>query len=116
MFPMFSASSNMTVQNIHNTHLPDTSHLSMAQKLSTPPGTRLLPYQQNIASTSKISQVKYYARAVYPTVIMHLNDIATEQTKATEKTQAATYKLLNYMAAHPDATIRYDVSDMILHS
>jgi hypothetical protein len=29
--------------------------------------------------------VFYYARAVYPTVIMPLNDIATEQTKATEK-------------------------------
>jgi hypothetical protein len=37
---------------------------------------------------------------------MQLNDIATEQTKATEKPQAAT---------HPDATIRCHASDMILH-
>jgi hypothetical protein len=46
---------------------------------------------------------------------MPLNDIALEQTKATEKTQAATNKLLDYLATHPDATIRYHASDMILH-
>jgi hypothetical protein len=46
---------------------------------------------------------------------MPLNDIATEQTKATEKTQAATNKLLDYLATHPDAAIRYHASDMILH-
>jgi hypothetical protein len=46
---------------------------------------------------------------------MPLNDIATEQTKATEKTQAVTNQLLDYLATHPDATIRYHTSDMILH-
>jgi hypothetical protein len=46
---------------------------------------------------------------------MPLNDIATEQTKATGKTQAATNQLLDYLATHPDTTIRYHASDMILH-
>jgi hypothetical protein len=46
---------------------------------------------------------------------MPLNNIATEQTKATDKTQAATSQLLDYLATHPDATIRYHASDMILH-
>jgi hypothetical protein len=46
---------------------------------------------------------------------MPLNDIATKQTKATEKTQAATNQLLDYLATHPYATIRYHASDMILH-
>jgi hypothetical protein len=59
--------------------------------------------------------VLYYARAVDPTVLMPLNDIAMEQTKATEKTQAATNQLLDYLATHPDATIRYHASYMILH-
>jgi hypothetical protein len=59
--------------------------------------------------------VLYYARAVDPTVQMPLNDIATEQTKATEKTQATKNQLLDYLATHPDATIRYHASDMILH-
>jgi hypothetical protein len=57
----------------------------------------------------------YYARAVGPTVLMPLNDIAAKQTKATEKTQAATNQLLDYLATHPDATIRYHASGMILH-
>jgi hypothetical protein len=52
---------------------------------------------------------------VDPTVLMPLNDIATEQTKATEKTQAATNQMLDYLATHPDAAIRYHPSDMILH-
>jgi hypothetical protein len=59
--------------------------------------------------------VLYYTRALDPTVLMPLNDISTEQTKATEKNQAATNQLLDYLATHPDATIRYHASDMILH-
>jgi hypothetical protein len=46
---------------------------------------------------------------------MPLNDIAREKTKATGKTQAATNQLLDYLATHPDATIRYHASVMILH-
>jgi hypothetical protein len=46
---------------------------------------------------------------------MPKNDIATEQTKATEKTQAATNQMLDYLATHPEATIRYHASDMVLH-
>jgi hypothetical protein len=57
----------------------------------------------------------YYARAVDPTVLMPLNDIVTEHTKATEKTQAPTNQMLDYLATHPDATIRYHAYDMILH-
>jgi hypothetical protein len=57
----------------------------------------------------------YYARAVDPTVLMPLNDISMEHTKATEKSQADTNKLLDYLATHPDATIRYHAADMILH-
>jgi hypothetical protein len=32
-----------------------------------------------------------------------------------KKTQATTIQLLDYLATHPDATIRYHASDMILH-
>jgi hypothetical protein len=57
----------------------------------------------------------YYARVVDPTVLMPPNDIATDHTKANEKTQAATNQLLDYLVTQPDATIRYHTSDMILH-
>jgi hypothetical protein len=59
--------------------------------------------------------VLYYSRAVYPTVIMALNDIATEQTAAIEKTKTAAGQLLDYLATHPDAKIRFQESHMILH-
>jgi hypothetical protein len=46
---------------------------------------------------------------------MPLNDISTEQTAATEKRKTAAGQLLDYLATHPDAKIRFHVSDMILH-
>jgi hypothetical protein len=46
---------------------------------------------------------------------MALNDLATEQTAATEKTKTAAGQLLDYLATHPDAKIRFQASDMILH-
>jgi hypothetical protein len=49
-----------------------------------------------------------------PTVLMQLNDTPTEQTKVTEKRQAITNQMLDYLATHPDATIRYHACDMIL--
>jgi hypothetical protein len=82
-----------------------------ATKNETPP----LTAQQCLTIQKVTGSVLYYARAVDPTVLMPLNDIATEQTKATEKTQAATNQLLDYLATHPDATIRYHATDMVLH-
>jgi hypothetical protein len=82
-----------------------------ARKYETPP----LTAKQCLTIQKVTGSVLYYARSLDPTVLMPLNDIATEQTKATEKTQAATNQLLDYLATHPDATIRYHASDMILH-
>jgi hypothetical protein len=82
-----------------------------AMKDKTPP----LRAQQFLTIQKVTGSILYYARAVDPTVLMPLNDIATEKTKVTEKTQAATNQLLDYLATHPDATIRYHASDMILH-
>jgi hypothetical protein len=77
--------------------------------------TPLLPTKQ-CTNIQKITvSILYYARAVDATVLMPFNDITTEQTKATEKTQAASNKLLDYLVTRPDATIRYHKSDMILH-
>jgi hypothetical protein len=82
-----------------------------ATKDETPP----LTAQQCLTIQKVTGSVLYYARAVDPTVLMPLNDIATEQTKATEKMQEATNQMLDYLATPPDATIRYHASDMILH-
>jgi hypothetical protein len=82
---------------------------------ATKDGTTPLTAKQCLTIQTFTGSILYYARAVDPTVLMPLNDISTEQTKATEKTQAATNQLLDYLATDPDATIRYHASDMILH-
>jgi hypothetical protein len=82
-----------------------------ATKDETPP----LTAKQCLTIQKVTGSVLYYARAVDPTILIPLNDIATEQTQATEKTQAATNQLLDYLATHPEATIRYHASNMILH-
>jgi hypothetical protein len=82
-----------------------------AMKDETPP----LTPKQCLTIQKVTGSVLYYARAVDPTVLMSLNDISTEQTKATGKTQAATNQMLDYLATHPEAAIMYHASDMILH-
>jgi hypothetical protein len=82
-----------------------------ATRDETPP----LTATQYLTIQKVTGSVLYYARAVDPIVLMPLNDIATEQTKATEKTQTATNQMLDYLATHPDSTIRYHASYMVLH-
>jgi hypothetical protein len=57
----------------------------------------------------------YYARAVDPTLIMPINVLASEQSRATAITADKVIKLLNYCNTHPETKIRYHASDMILH-
>jgi hypothetical protein len=59
--------------------------------------------------------VLYYARAVDPTVLMPLNDIATEQTKATEKNTGrhkSTVGLFSHSSGrrHQVSRLRHDIS------
>ena len=57
----------------------------------------------------------YYGRALDNTVLKALNTIASAQSKGTEATLDACTRLLNYVATHPDAIIRFNASDMVLH-
>jgi hypothetical protein len=57
----------------------------------------------------------YYARAVDPTLIMPINLLASEQSKATSDTADKVIKLLNYCNTHPETKIRYHASDMKLY-
>jgi hypothetical protein len=56
----------------------------------------------------------YYARAVDSTMLVTLGTLAAAQTKATTKTLAHVAQFLDYASTHPDATIRYSASPMIL--
>ena len=57
----------------------------------------------------------YYARAVDSTILVALNEIANQQARPTMLTRAACDMLLDYLSTHPEATIRFYASDMILH-
>ena len=69
--------------------------------------------------TKRIQQVVgtllYYARAIDNTMLPALNDIAANQSAPTQTTAEDITRLLDYCASHPDATIKFHASDMILH-
>jgi hypothetical protein len=56
----------------------------------------------------------YYARAVDPTMLVALGQIASNQAAATENVEAACTHFLHYANTYPNATIVYRSSDMIL--
>jgi hypothetical protein len=60
-----------------------------------------------------VGTLLFYARAVDPTMLVALGTIASSKTNRT--TADALTQLLNYAATHPDATVRYHASGMILH-
>jgi len=61
-----------------------------------------------------IGVLLYYARAVDPTLLVALNTLASQQAMATQATARGIDQLLDYCATHPDATIRFHASDMVL--
>jgi hypothetical protein len=62
-----------------------------------------------------IGCILYYARAVDMMVLMALSSIAIDQTTATEKTMAKCVQLLDYLAYHVDAKVRFYASNMIMN-
>jgi hypothetical protein len=76
-----------------------------------------------VLSATKITQIQkvigtllYYSLAINPKMLVALGTIAAEQRKATENTAEAVVKLLKYAATHPNATICYHTSNMILYT
>jgi hypothetical protein len=77
----------MMPPSIRNIPRPGMSRRYTAPKTNIPQRMKYLHsrLQQCLTIQKVTGSVLYYARAVDPTVLMPLNDIATEQTKATEK-------------------------------
>ena len=48
-------------------------------------------------------------------ILLALSDIASEQANPTKKTMKRVCQLLDYMAIHPEAKIRFHASDMMLN-
>ena len=58
----------------------------------------------------------YYARAVDCTMLHALNDLVTRVKDGTQKTVEALNHFLDYCATHPEATVLYRASNMILYN
>ena len=55
-----------------------------------------------------------YGHAVDPTLLTALSELSSAQATATDATKHACQQFLDYCASHPDGSIRYQASDMIL--
>jgi hypothetical protein len=73
----------------------------------------------NAKDTKRVQEVLgtllYYARAIDRTLVPSISTIATGQSCATKLTMVAITKLLNHVAAYPDASITYHASGMQLY-
>jgi hypothetical protein len=56
----------------------------------------------------------FYARAIDSTLLTAIGELATEQSQATKTTMEKLTQLLNYCASHPNSTVRFTASDMLL--
>eukprot|EP00804_Cyclotella_cryptica_P011478 CCRYP_016405-RA/>CCRYP_016405-RA protein AED:0.32 eAED:0.32 QI:0/0/0/1/0/0/3/0/516 len=84
-----------------------------------------LPLPRNDSSplekpgTTRIQQIVgailYYTRCADITILMTLSTIAHKQARATQCTNLSVTQLLDYCATHPDATICFRASDMVLN-
>jgi hypothetical protein len=49
------------------------------------------------------------------TVLMALSTITSKQTKGTKQTMEKALQVLDYLATHPNTTVHFHASDMILN-
>jgi hypothetical protein len=98
----------------HSLHLWTTPVYGQKVQLANDDLTPLLD-KLGITRIQQVSGIfLYYGRAVDQTIIVALNEISNSQARPTEKTKKACDVLLDYLSTHPDATIRFRASNMVL--
>ena len=73
-----------------------------------------LPTQEIKWLQQIISTFLFYGHAVDPTLLTALSELSSAQATPTEATKCACQQFLDYCASHPDGSIHYHASDMIL--
>eukprot|EP00957_Ditylum_brightwellii_P093458 7117685-Ditylum_brightwellii.AAC.1 len=61
-----------------------------------------------------VGTLLYYFRVVDPMLAAALSIIASQQANASKKTEEACHQLLDYVATHLNAAVRFLTSNMIL--
>ena len=86
-----------------------------AQQMTNPPDeTKVLSTQAKKQVQQVVGTFLYYALTVDLSMLVALGSLASQQNSPTEKTMSELTWFLDYCASHPDATIRYNASDMVL--
>ncbi len=62
-----------------------------------------------------VGSILYYERVVDITILMALSSITSKQTRGMTNTMAKAKQLLDYLTMHPDTTIWFQASDMVLN-
>jgi hypothetical protein len=97
-------------------YTPDPKQFGLEAQCPLPPDSLPKLDKKGIKRVQQIvGSILYYAQAVDMTVLIALSTIAIEQTTATEKTMAKCVQLLNYLAYHSTAKVRFYASDMIMN-
>ena len=82
--------------------------------ISPPPNISEIADTDNTFIEQVVGTFLYYGRAVDPTVLHALSAIATSRKHGMKACLDATTHLLNYLATHPNASLRYHASNMVL--
>ena len=86
-----------------------------SQKLLKPPPLETeLSDEDNIFIQRVVGTFFYYGHAVNPTVLHALSPIVKSRTYRMKQCLDSTTHLLNYLATHPNAVLRYHALDMVL--
>ena len=56
----------------------------------------------------------FYGHAIDPTILTALSKLSSNQATTTEATKCACHQFLDYCASHPNGSICYHASNMIL--
>ncbi len=100
----------------HSPHkAPPRAYGKAAQTPVPNDDSKLLPKERRRRVQAIIGSILFYARAIDNTVLVALSSVAMSQAKATEQTEYHVQQLLDYLATHPDASVMYRASDMVLN-
>ena len=100
----------------HCPYAPTPKQYGSESQRPLPPNTSPYLSKEDIQHVQRvIGSILYYARAVDLTCLMALSTIASKQVKGTENTMLKTKQLLDYLATHLDATVRFCALDMVMN-
>ena len=107
---------NCPIKPVHAPHKWNKPIFGRHIQQGTPlDNTPLLPKEEIKLIQSIIGALLYYTRAVDPSMYPALNEISITQACPTKATLQKCNHLLDYVSWHPNATLRYHASDMILN-